>query len=110
MGNLAVRINRRDDDLCGSLCRHLALGDCHWFVAHARDALSQEITSFCSAAVRDCACRGNNAGNAEFEADDVIASIVLEYDFDMSFIMSNDNDLYQCLTIKYIYIITKRKQ
>lgn len=32
-----------------------------------------------------------------FEADDVIASIVKQYDFELAVIVSNDSDLYQCI-------------
>jgi len=39
-----------------------------------------------------------------FEADDVMASLVIQYDFELAVIMSNDNDMYQCIKDNvYVY-------
>ena len=37
-----------------------------------------------------------------FEADDVMASLALQYDFDLMVIVSNDNDMLQCITDKVL--------
>jgi len=42
----------------------------------------------------------NHFQHTGFEADDVMASLAIQYNFDMFLIVSNDNDMYQCITEK----------
>lgn len=44
----------------------------------------------------------NQLYHTGYEADDVIASVVKQYDFEMSMIISNDGDMYQCITDKVV--------
>ena len=44
----------------------------------------------------------NHCFHTGYEADDVMASIALQYNFDLCIIVSNDNDMYQCITDKVL--------